>query len=149
MKLVHATRPTFRRVNTELDRFFDRVLPEQFWGNRLDPVEQATEWMPAYDVAETDAEYIVRLEAPGIHRENLDVKLTGDLLTITGKRERMEHQRGETYLWQEREIGDFMRTLRLPAPVVEAEVEAMFEDGILSIRLPKVAKAIENKISIK
>ncbi len=149
MKLVHATRPTFRRVNTEVDRFFDRLWPERFGANIFEPIEQAADWIPAYDVTETDADFIVRLEAPGVHKENLDVKLTGDLLTITGNRERMEQQRGETYLWQEREIGNFVRTLRLPALVEEAGIEATYEDGMLTVRLPKVAKAIENKISIK
>ena len=61
----------------------------------------------------------------------------------------MEQQRGEPYLWQEREIGNFFRTLRLPAPVVEADVDATYKDGILTVRLPKVAPAIENKIVIK
>jgi len=91
----------------------------------------------------------VRLEAPGIHKENLDVKLAGDLLTITGRREHMEEKRGETYLWKEREMGNFVRTMKLPLPVVEEEIVATFEEGVLNVRLPKVAKAIENKISIK
>ena len=149
MKLVHATRPTLGRANAEVDRFFDRLVPERFWGNMFEPTEHVADWMPAYDVTETDMEFVVRLEAPGIHRENLDVKLTGDLLTITGKRERLEEQRGETYLWQERQIGNFFRTLRLPAPIIEADVDATYEDGILTVRLPKVAESIENKIAIK
>lgn len=149
MKLMHTARPTLRRVTPEVDRMFERVFPESFLGNLFEPVPTITDWVPACDVTETDAEYIVRLEAPGIHKENLDVKLAGDLLTITGHREHMEQKRGETELWKEREIGKFLRTMRLPAPVVEAEIKASYEDGVLNIRLPKVAKAVENKISIK
>ena len=149
MKLMHLARPMTRRVNPEVDRFFDRILPEPFFGNVFEPIQSATEWLPACDVTETDEEYIVRLEAPGIHKENLDVKLVGDLLTITGRREHMEEKRGETYLWKEREMGNFVRTMKLPLPVVEEEIVATFEEGVLNVRLPKVAKAIENKISIK
>jgi HSP20 family protein len=148
MKLMHVARPTLRRVTPDADRMFERIFPEPFFGNMFEPVPTTTDWMPAIDVTETDVEYIIRLEAPGIHKENLDVKLTGDLLTITGHRERMEEKRGETELWKEREIGNFLRTMRLPAPVVEAEINATYEDGVLIIRLPKVAQAVESKISI-
>ena len=149
MKLMHATRPTLRRVTPDADRLFERMFPETFIGNMFEPVPTITDWMPACDVTETDVEYVIRLEAPGVHKENLDVKLTADLLTITGHREHMEETRGETELWKEREVGKFVRTMRLPAPVVEAEIKATYEDGVLIIRLPKVAKAIESKISIK
>lgn len=149
MKLMQTTRPALRRVTPDTDRLLERMFAEPFFGNLFEPVPTTTDWMPACDVTETDVEYIVRLEAPGVHKENLDVKLAGDLLTITGHRERMEEKRGETELWKEREIGKFVRTMRLPAPVVEAEINAAYEDGVLNIRLPKVMKAIESKISIK
>ncbi len=149
MKLIHTARPTLRRVTPDADRLFERIFPEQFFGNLFEPIPVPTDWMTACDITETDAEYIVRLEAPGVHKENMDVKLAGDLLTITGRREHMEESRGETELWKEREVGKFVRTMRLPAPVVEADINATYEDGVLNIRLPKVAKAIESKISIK
>jgi len=149
MKLMHRARPTVRRLNTDLEPMFDRAFPETFFGNLFEPVPTATDWLPACDVTETEKAYIVRLEAPGVHKENMDVKLTADLLTITGRREHMEEKVGEIYLWKEREVGNFVRTMRLPIPVMEAEIEATFEDGVLIVLLPKVAEAIENKIAIK
>jgi HSP20 family protein len=149
MKLMHAPRPTLRRATPDADRLFERIFPEQFFGNLFEPVPTITDWMPAWDVTETDAEYIVRLEAPGVHKENMDVKLTGDFLTISGRREHMEEKRGETELWKEREVGKFVRTMRLPAPVLESEIVATYEDGVLNVRLPKEVKAIESKIAIK
>jgi len=128
---------------------FERLLPESFFGNMFEQLEPTAEWVPACDVTETDSDYIVRLEAPGVHKENLDVRLSGDLLTITGKRERMEEKQGETHLWREREMGKFVRTMRLAAPVEESKIEATYEDGVLNVRLPKVAQAVENKIAIR
>ena len=71
------------------------------------------------------------------------------VIFITGRRELMTEASGETYLRREREVGKFVRTLRLPAPVVEKEVKATYEDGLLIIHLRKVAPAVANRIVIK
>lgn len=145
--------PITGKVGEEVERFFDRVmapgfLPEPFLPPF--PFETAgTEWLPVLDVTETADEFIARLEVPGVHKENLDINLTGTLLTITGRRELMTDAAGETYLRREREVGKFTRTIRLPAPIVEKEVKATCEDGLLVVHLPKVAPAVANKIMIK
>ena len=61
----------------------------------------------------------------------------------------MTEASGETYLRREREIGKFVRTIRLPAPVMEKEVKATYRDGLLLLQLPKEAPAVANKILIK
>ena len=91
----------------------------------------------------------MRVEVPGIPKENLDINLTGDMLTITGWREAVQENKGETYLWKEREAGKFARMIRLPASIVENKIEANYQDGVLTIHLPKVAPAPANKILIK
>ncbi len=92
---------------------------------------------------------MVRVEVPGIHKENLDINLTGNVLKITGQREEVHEGAGEAYLWKEREAGKFVRTLRLPTAVEEGKVGATYQDGILTLKLPKVAAALPNKILIK
>ena len=145
--------PMTGKFGEEVDKVFDRFLtpgflPEPFMAPF--PYEAAgAEWYPMLDVTETAEEFIVRLEVPGLHKENLDITLTGTLLTITGRRELMTEASGETYLRREREVGKFVRTLRLPAPVVEKEVKATYEDGLLIIHLRKVAPAVANRIVIK
>jgi HSP20 family protein len=145
--------PTTGKVGEEVERLFDRFLTQGFLPEPFIPpypYETAgAEWYPMLDVTETAEEFIVRLEAPGIHKENLDINLTGTLLTITGRRELMAEVPGETYLRREREVGKFMRTLRLPAPVMEKEVKATYQDGVLVIHLRKVAPAVANRILIK
>lgn len=152
MRIAKVT-PMTGKIGEEVERIFDRFLapgflPEPFLPPF--PYETAgTEWFPTLDLTETAEEFIVRLEAPGVHKENLDINLTGTLLTITGRREQMTEASGETYLRREREIGKFARTIRLPAPVAEKAVKANYEDGVLVIHLPKVAPAVANKILIK
>ena len=145
--------PITGKVSEEVERFFDRFLAPGFLAEPFIPpfpFETAgTEWVPMLDLTEAAGEFIVRLEVPGAHKENLDINLTGTLLTITGRRELMTEASGETYLRREREIGKFVRTIRLPAPVMEKEVKATYQDGVLVVHLPKVAPAVANKILIK
>jgi HSP20 family protein len=136
------------KVSEEVERFFDRFLAPGFRQESFLP-PFPFEWYPMLDLTETADDFIVRVEAAGIHKENLDINLTGTLLTISGRRELMTEGSGETYLRQEREIGKFVRTIRLPAPVVEKEVKALYQDGLLVIHLPKVAPAVANRIVIK
>jgi HSP20 family protein len=145
--------PMTGKVGEEVERFFDRLMAPAFLNEpMLPPFPNETagaEWFPTLDLTETAEEFVVRLEVPGVHKENLDITLTGTLLTITGRRELMTEASGETYLRREREVGKFVRTIRLPALVVEKEVKATYHDGMLVIHLAKVAPAVANKIQIK
>ena len=145
--------PVTGKFGEEVERIFDRFLTPGFLPEPFIPpfpYEAAgAEWYPMLDVTETAEEFIVRVEAPGVHKENMDINLTGTLLIITGRREPVTEASGETYLRREREVGKFIRTLRLPAPVMEKEVKAAYEDGLLVIHLRKVAPAVANRILIK
>ncbi|HEX6406897.1 MAG TPA: Hsp20/alpha crystallin family protein [Gemmatimonadales bacterium] len=145
--------PMTGKIGEEMERFFDRFTTPGFLTEPFIPpfpYETATtEWYPVLDLTENTEEFVVRLEVPGVHKENLDINLTGDLLTIQGRRELMNEVSGETYLRREREVGKFVRKIRLPVPVVEKEVKATYQDGLLVIHLPKVAPAVANRIAIK
>jgi HSP20 family protein len=91
----------------------------------------------------------VWLEAPGIHKENLDIHLVGEILTITGMRETAPEVEGEGYLLRERAIGKFTRTVRFPVPVAEKKVAAEYRDGVLLVHLPKETPAPATKVLIK
>jgi HSP20 family protein len=150
---VALRNPMVGKLGEEFDRVFDRLLAPRFLAEPLlppFPFETAgAEWIPVMDVVETAAEYVVRLEVPGIHKENLDVNLTGELLTITGMREFVPEVEGEGYLVQERAIGKFVRTIRLPTPVAAKKVAAEYRDGLLVLHLPKETPAAATKILIK
>jgi HSP20 family protein len=152
MKLTRkqAGLPTLvRDVDEVLDRFINAPLP--FPTFTFEPLKKALEgtWMPVIDLSETDKEFVVRAEVPGVPRDNLDVQLEGDVVTLTGHREKNIKEEKENLLWEERETGKFYRTIRLPKPVEPGRIEALYNEGVLTIRLPKVATAAKNKIMIK
>src|SRR5690349_227843 len=98
---VALRNPMMGKLGEEFDRVFDRMLAPRFLTEPLlppFPYEAAgAAWIPVMDVVEYATEYVVRLEIPGIHKENLDVNLTGEMLTITGTREFAPEVEGEGY----------------------------------------------------
>lgn len=145
--------PIVGKFGEDIDRVFDRLLTPRFLTEPFAPLypyeAMGAEWMPVLDVVENANEYIVRLEIPGLHRENLDLNLTGQVLKITGKREAVTEATNEAFLVKERVYGKFVRTIRLPAPIAENKVAANYENGMLIVHLPKATPAPANKIVIK
>src|SRR5690242_16673421 len=104
--------PTVGKLGEEIERVFDRflapgILPEPWLPEY--PFEAGAEWIPTLDLVENATEFVVRLEVPGIHKENLDIHLAGAMLTITGKREYAVEVPGEAFLLKERLYGKFIR----------------------------------------
>lgn len=130
---------------------FDRLLDRFFGRPLVEPMPRAFEtmWTPNLDFSEDEKDYIVRLEAPGIPREDLEVNLDGQLLTISGRREFAKEEKTEEYFWREREQGRFVRTVRLPAAVQAGKVAASYDDGVLTVRLPKAEPTVKTKVAIK
>lgn len=144
MKTTPTT--TVGRMVDPFDRFFDRLF-------RREPLfaeanVEAT-WLPALDFSETEDSYVIRLEVPGIPKENLDVMLENNLLTVSGRRESTSEEKADEFIWREREVGRFSRTVRLPTAVVEDKIDALVQDGVLKVVVPKAEKAVKSKIMIK
>ena len=95
-------------------------------------------WGLAVDMFETDDQLVVKASVPGVKPENLDVTVQGETLTIKGdmKEEREDQQQGR-YHFRERRQGAFSRTLSLPFPIQSDKVQASFENGVLTLTLPK------------
>jgi HSP20 family protein len=144
MKLAKIA-PTTKQ---DLDRVFDRFFEPTYWPLATSRTLEAM-WEPTLDLSETEKEFVIRLEAPGMARDDFDVDLDRNLLTLSGKRELRKVETGEDYLWQERQEGRFVRTIRLPAQVQESKVEATYTDGVLTVRLPKAVETAKTKITIK
>ncbi len=125
---------SFRR---EMDRVFDDFL-NSFGGRAMQPSSGGGRGLtPSIDVAESDKEVVVTADLPGLDNGDFEVTLTGDMLTIRGeKKEEREHQDGETYV-AERRFGRFSRSLRLPFEVKDENVDAHYDKGVLTVRIPK------------
>ena len=147
MKLIQTT-PTLGTMKQDLDRVFERFFEPTFFPLGAPRTMEAM-WEPTLDLSETDKQFVVRLEAPGMARDDFDVDLDRNLLTISGKRELRKEEKGEDYLWQERQEGRFLRTIRLPAAIQESKIEAGYTDGVLTIKLPKAQETAKTKVTIK
>ena len=130
---------------------FDRLADRLFTGSFFSPAPRAFEtlWAPNLDFSESEKEYIVRLEAPGIPKDDLHLNLDGQTLTISGERDFSNEEKTEEYFWQEREQGRFIRNVQLPTPVDAAKIDATYSNGIMTVRLPKKEPATKTRIPIK
>ena len=123
---------------------FDRIF-EDF--GRIPRPEQR-EWTPALDVLETEAEWIVQAEVPGLARDEIDITITEGVLTIKGEKNQAENEEAVTRRITERAYGPFMRALRLPDTIDQTKVSAVHKDGVLAITIPKAEKEKPRKIEI-
>lgn len=133
---------TFRR---EMDRLFDRF----FEGWPFRPWAEGREWAPSVDVSETAKQVMVKAEVPGMDPKDIDIAITGDVLTIRGERKQEEEKKDENFHRIERSYGAFSRSVRLPAEVDANKVDATYKNGVLKIALPKTKQATVKKIEVK
>ncbi len=108
-----------------------------------------TAFTPSFDIRETPEAYVFEADMPGIRREDLDINLTGNRITLTGRREAQARKEGENYFMQERSYGSFSRSFNLPDGVDPGKVTADLKDGVLTLSLPKVPEVQPRKIEVK
>ena len=139
MKLVQYERPT-------LGFGFGRLTNLQDELDRLFEVQRT--WAPALDVQEDKDNFRVRVELPGLKREDIDVSLDDGALVISGERKIETVPEGTEVCVQERYYGKFSRTLTLPSAVATDKVNAAYKDGILTVTLPKAEEAKPKTITV-
>jgi HSP20 family protein len=147
MKLAKALPTSVATVRDEFDRLFDQLWSTGVFGRA--PRVMETLWSPLMDFSETEKEYILRVEAPGIPKEDLEVNVEGQTLTISGRRDFEKEEKTEEYFWRERQEGKFVRTVQLPTPIDKSKVTATHQDGIMTIRLPKTEPTDKIRIPVK
>lgn len=137
----------FRELTTlrdEMDRLWERFSGE--WPT-LEPVRR--EWAPSLDVSETKNNIVVKAEVPGLEPKDIDISLTGGVLTIKGEKKQEKEEKDENYHRIERSYGTFTRSVRVPQEVQSDKIEATYKDGVLKITLPKSEEAKKKEIKIK
>jgi len=107
-----------------------------------------SEAYPRIDVLDREKEVFVRAALPGFRKEDIDISVSDNLLTIRGRHEEKKEEKDEHYYRREIGYNDMLRTVSLPVAVVEGKAEALFKDGVLELHLPKVEKSTPHKIEI-
>jgi HSP20 family protein len=105
-------------------------------------------YTPRFDVKETKDAYVMKADLPGVRDEEVDVSLSGNMLTISGKKEEEHKEEGEQYYAMERTYGSFSRSFSLPDSVDGEHVAAELKDGVLTVNVPKRPEAQPKKILI-
>ena len=106
-------------------------------------------FVPDFEVKETDGSYLIRADVPGIAEKDLEVSISGNLLTIAGKREEEKKEEGDKFYTYERSYGSFSRSFVLPEGVDTEHVATELKDGVLTLALPRGEKVATRKIEIK
>ncbi len=130
------------RLRRDMDRLFEVTFPRLQRNRRTG--------FPAINVWTKDSEgIVVTAELPGVSPEDVDISVTADTLTISGKRQSEEASEGVKYHRQERTFGEFSRTFQLPYSVNRDKVEATVRNGVLHMTLPRADVEKPKQISVK
>ena len=130
-------------LRDELDRLFESPLGESPRGSQLLSV-----WNPALDLYEDKDNVIVKAELPGMKKEDIEISLHEGFLNLSGERKSEQKQEGAETYRSERWFGRFHRTISLPCGVDADKIKATYNDGILTVSLPKAEEAKPKQISI-
>ena len=134
---------TLSKLRKEMDDLWGR-----FFGDSSFPILSESAWAPALDVKETKDNIVVTAEIPGLSAKEVELTISGDLLTIKGEKKQEKEEKEESYHLIERRYGSFSRSIRLTTDVDAKNVKASHKDGVLTISLPKSEKAKEKQIKI-
>jgi HSP20 family protein len=130
-----------------------RVMDALF---RLDPLRGAgegwlsrgSEFMPSFDLKESKDAYVLRADLPGVKEDDIEVTVTGNVVTVSGKREQESREEGDQYFAIERSYGGFSRAFSLPDGANLDDVKADLKAGVLTVSIPKRPEVQPKKVSV-
>jgi len=127
-----------------------RDMLDRFFGDEGGDLRQPLGmWSPAIDLYQTDDDVVVKATLPGVKPEDIQISVTGDTLTLRGEMAKESEVNEATYHLKERRFGSFARTLTLPSSVLADKARADFENGVLTLTLPKAEEVKPKTISVK
>ena len=127
----------------------DRLFEESFITPRFfAPLREGVMGTLPLDVVETENDVIVKASVPGLKPEDIDVTVVGDTLTIKGETKSEKKEEKSNYLLQERRFGSFQRAITLPVMVQSEKAQADFENGVLTLTLPKAEEVKPKQIKV-
>lgn len=136
----------YERMRKQMLRFMERFFRDP-WS--VEPLDFFGEVLPEMDISETSREVVVKMDLPGVEPADIEISLSGDVLTIAGRRsEEVEEEDAHLYHC-ERHYGAFQRQVQLPCPVEPDKVDARYKNGVLTVRLKKAHVREPRKVRVK
>jgi HSP20 family protein len=129
-------------MNRLFNTFFDAQAPAAGQSTNL------RRWIPAMDLVETQDDFVLRADLPGLSEGDVNIELEDNVLTISGERKSAHEENKEGYYRVERAWGTFSRSLTLPEGVNPEAVKASFDRGVLEVRIPKPEQRKPRKVAI-
>ncbi len=130
-------------IHNEMNRLFNT-----FFDTPTPAPNTLRRWIPATDLVETDGEFVLRADLPGLSEDDVKIELDDNVLTVSGERKSEHEERKEGYYRIERSSGSFRRSLTLPEGVDPESVKATFDRGVLEVRVPKPEQRKPRKVAI-
>jgi HSP20 family protein len=130
-------------LQSEFNRLFDSFLGS---GGREEL--RARRWVPAMDLVETDDHLVLRADLPGMSKDDVNIEVKDNVLTVSGERKAEHEDKTDGYYRIERAFGSFSRSLTLPQGIDTSSINAEFTDGVLEVRIPKPEERKPQRISI-
>ncbi len=134
-------------LQREIDRVFGRFFPSR--ENDEESTSRQAVWAPRTDLLETADHYRLQLDVPGLSKEDLNISYKDNQLTVSGERTSERTDENEEYVRVERSFGQFYRSFTLPRTVNAEDIEAAYENGVLTINVPKTEKETSRQIEIQ
>ncbi len=130
---------------TDLQDDFNRLFSTSV---RRSPLEGAGEFLPSIEVHEDENQYTLHVDTPGMERKNIDLSVSGNILTVKGERKIEEKKKEKGCFYSERRYGSFQRSIQLPAEIEAEKIAANYKDGVLEVTIPKSEKAKPKQIKV-
>ncbi len=140
--------PSIRRRNNAMAPSMDDFIERFFYGWPKYREDMETSWSPRADVNETEKEYLIDIEIPGIDKKDIKVEIKNDVLTVSGERKEETEKSEKGYQSVERHYGKFERSFGLPETVKAENISAQYKNGVMTLTLPKTEKALPREITV-
>ena len=148
--LRENSKSSFSELQKEMNRLFENFSENMF---SLSPMKRTQSEIsvafPKMDVSETEKEFKVSAELPGMDEKDIDVSVSNEVLTIKGEKKAEKEEKKPNYYRMERSYGTFHRSIPLPSEVEKDQIKASFKKGVLNIVLPKSEKAVKESKKIE
>ena len=142
----------FNRPGRLTDEFLENIFNARSLmagGTQDDGSFGLSSWTPAADIAEMENEYLVKLELPGVSKDDVSITVESNILTIRGEKKFEKDEKKDNFHRIERTYGSFERSFTLPSTIRTDKIDAAYKDGILTVTLPKAEEAKSKQIEVK
>lgn len=137
----------FGSLQERINRMFDDTI-RTLYPQGGEELERGT-WIPAVDINETEDGYVVKADLPGMKKEDIQIDLKNNTLTLKGEKKFEEKVSKDNYVRTERTYGTFVRSFTLPHNVDAEKIRASYKDGVLELTLPKKEEAKPKQIKVE